>query len=109
MSYNLVAIVNCPLGMAQTYMVAAALKEECEKRGYKLKVETQGVFGSVYTLDTVDIQESDVVILALGKELPEDLVWRLKDKKTFRRDVKAFLTQTSILIDELEEELSQKL
>lgn len=44
-SLRIVAITNCPAGIAHTYMVAEALEQKARSLGYTIKVETQGSSG----------------------------------------------------------------
>ena len=45
MSKSIVAVTNCPAGIAHTYMVAEAIRTKGEAAGYKVYVETQGANG----------------------------------------------------------------
>ncbi len=42
-SLRIVAITNCPAGIAHTYMVAEAPEQKARSLGHTIKVETQGV------------------------------------------------------------------
>lgn len=44
-SLRLVAITNCPAGIAHTYMVAEALEQKARALGHSMQVETQGASG----------------------------------------------------------------
>lgn len=44
-SLRIVAITNCPAGIAHTYMVAEALEQKARSLGHTIKVETQGSSG----------------------------------------------------------------
>lgn len=76
---NIVAISNCPAGIAHTYMVAEQLEKKCSAAGMGIKVETQGANGVENKLSSKDIMEADYVILALGRGLTDS------DKKTLCR------------------------
>ena len=60
---KVVGITACPTGIAHTYMAQEALEQECRRRGFDVKIETQGAMGPENEL-TQD--EVDVVILAVG-------------------------------------------
>ncbi|MFQ7237201.1 MAG: PTS subunit IIBC, partial [Enterococcus hulanensis] len=45
MSYKIVAITNCPAGIAHTYMVAEAFEKRARELGHEIHVETQGASG----------------------------------------------------------------
>ena len=67
MSKSIVAVTNCPAGIAHTYMVAEAIRTKGEAAGYKVYVETQGANGIEGALSQEQIKNADYVILALGK------------------------------------------
>lgn len=61
---NIIAVTSCPVGVAHTYMSAAALEKAAKKEGHKIKVETQGGLGFKNKLNKEDISNTDVIILA---------------------------------------------
>ncbi|MGT2929321.1 PTS fructose transporter subunit IIB [Streptococcus dentasini] len=63
---KVVAVTACPTGVAHTYMAQEAIEKECRKRGYDVKVETQGSMGIENELDQDDVANADVVILAVA-------------------------------------------
>ncbi len=69
---KVVAVTNCPTGIAHTYMAAEALQKAAEKLGVDIKVETQGSVGIENELTEKDIAEAHAVILAAGAKIPKD-------------------------------------
>ena len=63
---KVVAVTACPTGIAHTYMAQEAIEKECKKRGYDVKVETQGSMGIENDLEQEEIDHADVVILAIA-------------------------------------------
>lgn len=63
---KIVAIANCPNGMAHTYMAAEALEKAAKEQGVCIKVETQGAIGVENILTAEEIQTADCVLLATG-------------------------------------------
>lgn len=63
---KLVAITNCPTGIAHTYMAAEALEKAAGELGVSIKVETQGSIGVENELTPEDIREAHAVIIASG-------------------------------------------
>lgn len=61
---KIIAVTSCPVGMAHTYMAAAALKKVAKKLGHEIKVETQGSMGIRDKLTPEDIAEADLFIAA---------------------------------------------
>jgi len=64
-----VAVTACPTGIAHTYMAEAALKEQAEKMGIDIKVETNGSEGVKHKLTASEIQRADGVIIAADKKV----------------------------------------
>lgn len=106
MSYKIVGISNCPVGVAHTYMVAEALTSEGKKRGHSVKIETQGVLGNEFELSKEDIKEADYVILAIGRGLSDEEMKKFEGKKVIQRDINDILKNTKDVFDNLEEEAS---
>ncbi|MDH2927722.1 PTS fructose transporter subunit IIBC [Lonepinella koalarum] len=69
---NIVAVTACPTGIAHTYMAQAAIEKEASKRGYTIKVETQGSMGIENELEQDEIDQADVVILAVAIAIEGD-------------------------------------
>ncbi|WP_210619287.1 PTS fructose transporter subunit IIB [Mammaliicoccus lentus] len=63
---KVVAVTACPTGVAHTYMAQEAIEKECKKRGYEVKVETQGSMGIENEIEQEEVDEADVVILAIA-------------------------------------------
>ena len=76
-SLRIVAITNCPAGIAHTYMVAEALEQKARSLGHTIKVETQGSSGVENRLSSEEIAAADYVILATGRGLRRGIARRL--------------------------------
>lgn len=63
---KIVAVAACTIGIAHTYMAQEAIEQECKKRGYECKVETQGGMGIENELEEDEIESADAVILAIA-------------------------------------------
>ena len=63
---KIVGVAPCITGVAHTYMAQEAIEQECKKRGYECKVETQGGMGIDNELEQDEIDAADVVILAVA-------------------------------------------
>lgn len=59
-----VGVTSCATGIAHTYMAADAIKKACRKRGYKVKVETQGAVGVEHELTEANIEKADLIVFA---------------------------------------------
>lgn len=102
MKKNLVAITNCPAGIAHTYMSAEALKTEAERRGDTIKVETQGAIGIENGLTQEDIAQADFVIVATGRGMSDDEMRRFDGKRVLMVDVSEVLKNVSNIMDRLD-------
>lgn len=63
---RVVGVSACIAGVAHTYMAQEAIVQECKKRGYEVKVETQGGLGIENELTQEEIDAADVVLLAVA-------------------------------------------
>lgn len=59
---KIIAVTSCPVGMAHTYMAAAALKKAAKKLGYNIKVETQGSMGTRDRITEEEVSAADLFI-----------------------------------------------
>ncbi len=100
---NIVAISNCPAGIAHTYMVAEGLEKKASELGHAIKVETQGASGVENKLSPADIKKADYVILALGKTLTDSEKARFVGKKVVHVKISEALKTMDTLFDDLED------
>ncbi|HIY93090.1 MAG TPA: PTS fructose-like transporter subunit IIBC [Candidatus Companilactobacillus pullicola] len=99
---KIVAVTNCPAGIAHTYMVAEAIEEKAKSLGYEVHVETQGASGVENELTPQQIAEADYVILAIGKGLTDSDKARFDQKKVVELPVSEALKHIDTLFDDLE-------
>lgn len=102
---KIVAVSACTAGIAHTYMAQEALMEECKKRGIDCKVETQGGMGIDNELEQDEIDEADVVILAVavGIEMEERFDEKRDAGKVIEVNPSEAIKNTAALIDRAEE------
>lgn len=62
---KIVGVTACSAGIAHTYMAAESLEKAGEEKGYDIKIETQGSIGVENALTQEEIEQADVVILAV--------------------------------------------
>lgn len=79
---KIVAVTACPTGVAHTYMAKAALEKGAKKRGHEIKVETQGAMGIENEINAIDLEECDLVILAI--ETGINKMERFKGRKVMK-------------------------
>lgn len=100
-SLRLVAITNCPAGIAHTYMVAEALERKARDLGHTLQVETQGASGVENHLSDEAIRTADYVILATGRGLSADDRARFAGKQVYQIPISQALKNIDALFDQL--------
>lgn len=99
---KIVAISNCPAGIAHTYMVAEGLERKARELGHEIKVETQGASGVENRLSSKEIADADYVILALGKTLTDSERARFTGKKVVHIKISEALKNLETMFDNLE-------
>ncbi|WP_313628491.1 PTS fructose transporter subunit IIB [Enterococcus italicus] len=101
---KVVAVTACPTGVAHTYMAQEAIEKECRKRGYEVKVETQGSMGIENELEQDEVDAADVVILAvaIGIEGEERFEEKEADGKIINVDPGEVIKHPAEVIDKAE-------
>ena len=66
---NIVGVTACTAGIAHTYIVKEKLEQAARKLGYTCRIETQGSIGIEEQLTPEEIQEADVIILAIDVKI----------------------------------------
>ncbi|PUZ30755.1 PTS fructose transporter subunit IIB [Staphylococcus arlettae] len=101
---KIVAVTACPTGVAHTYMAQEALEKEAKKRGYEIKVETQGSMGSENDLSQEEVDKADVVILAIaiGIDGEERFEEKESDNKLLKVDPSEVIKHPEKVIDNIE-------
>jgi PTS system, fructose-specific, IIB component len=101
---KIVGVAACTVGIAHTYMAQEAIEKECAKRGYECKVETQGGMGIDNELSEDEINQADVVILALavGMEGEERFEDKINAGKVVQIDPSEVIKEPERIIDQAE-------
>ncbi|WP_066891741.1 PTS fructose transporter subunit IIB [Clostridium nigeriense] len=97
---KVVGVTACPTGVAHTYMAQEALERECRKRGYDVKIETQGSIGIENELSQEEVDEADIVIMAVAVFVEGEE--RFEDKLILEIDVNDAISKTAEVIDKAE-------
>jgi len=100
---KIVGVTACTTGIAHTYMAQEAIEKECKKRGYEVKVETQGGMGVENELSQDEVNEADVVLLAIsiGIEGEERFEEKEEQGKVLTLDPSVVIRNVSEAIDQL--------
>ncbi|GEQ38496.1 MAG: fructose PTS transporter subunit IIB [Tetragenococcus koreensis] len=101
---KIVGVTACPTGIAHTYMAQEAIEKEGKKRGYEVKVETQGSMGIENELEQEEIDEADIVIMAvaIGIEDEERFEEKENEGKVYTVDPGEVIQQPAKVLDEAE-------
>lgn len=100
---RIVGVTACPTGVAHTFMAKKALENAAEKLGHSIKIETQGATGIENQLTSDDILNADVVILAVGIDIPNKD--RFKGAKVVEVPVAAAMKSPETLLKKIEQKL----
>ncbi|MFD2728917.1 PTS fructose transporter subunit IIB [Enterococcus camelliae] len=95
---KIVGVTACPTGIAHTYMAQELLENEGKKRGIEIKIETQGSIGIENELTQEEIDEADVVILAIAVMIEGEE--RFEEKLIYNADVNESIAHPNLVIDE---------
>ncbi len=96
---KVVAVTSCPTGIAHSEMAAEALEEAAKRKGHHIRVEVQGASGSP-ALNTLEIREADVVILAVDAEVRDR--GRFADKPTVEISTRRAIDRADEVLDQAE-------
>ena len=102
---KIVGVTACTAGIAHTYIVKEKLEQAARKLGYTCRIETQGSIGIEEQLTPEEIQEADVVILAIDVKISGEN--RFKGKPVVRMSTKA-MKNTGAMLQSIEEALTKK-
>lgn len=94
---KIIGITACPTGIAHTYMAQECLERECKKRGFEVKIETQGGLGIENELTEEDVASADVVILAVSVVIEGEE--RFEGKPVINTDVDEAISKVAGLVD----------
>jgi len=95
---NIIAITSCPVGMAHTYMAAKALVKAAKKKGYQVKVETQGSMGVRNELTQNDIENADIFIDSADVAMLN--AERFKNVLTLKTSTSLDIKKTDLVLEE---------
>lgn len=105
MPTKLIALCACPMGLAHTFMAAAAIEKAAKEMGYDVKVETQGADGIQNELTDTNISEAKIIIHSvavtpLGME-------RFEGYEVYEVSLQEIIKNPKGVIKEIEEDLAE--
>ena len=96
---KIVGVCSCPAGVAHTYMAADKLTEVAKKMGYDIIVETQGMAGIEDRLQTKDLEEAKIIILANEVALREPERFEGYEDKIVKTTIHTVLHETKDFLE----------
>ena len=97
---KIVGIAACTAGIAHTYIAKEKIIKAAEQKGHTVHIETQGLAGTQDELNTSEISEADVVLIAA------DI--KIKGKKIIEIPTGLAVKSPTKLIEKLEEVVLNK-
>lgn len=94
---KVVGVTACPTGIAHTYMAQESLERECKRRGFEYHFETQGSIGIENELSQEEVDEADLVILAVSIQIEAEE--RFEDKIVYYADVNEAVSSPKSVLD----------
>lgn len=105
MPTKLIALCACPMGLAHTFMAAAAVEKAAKEMGYDVKVETQGADGIQNELTDTDISEAKIIIHSVAvTPLGMD---RFEGYEVYEVSLQEIIKNPKGVIKEIEEDLAE--
>lgn len=101
---NIIAVTACATGVAHTFMAKRTLEDAAKKRGHKIKVETQGATGIENELTQEEIDQANILILAVEVEIARKE--RFEKIKKVEIPISTAIKNAEGLIKKIEEKLS---
>jgi len=98
---NIVCICACTVGIAHTYIAAEKLEKAAEKKCHNIKIETQGTIGVENELKQADIDNADIVLLAVDVKVSDKE--RFERKKVVEIPTDVAIKSPNKLVEKLEQ------
>ncbi len=103
---KIVGIAACTAGIAHTYIAKEKLVDVAKKRGHEISIETQGLAGAQDKLSQSDIDNADIVVLAVdikisGRE-------RFENKKVVEVPTALVVKSPHKLMDKIEQVVNER-
>lgn len=97
---KIVGVAACMAGIAHTYIAKEKLIKSARLRGHTISCETQGSIGIEDELNAKEIEEADVVILAIDVAI--DGAERFEGKKIIKIDTSTLIKNPIGFIQKVE-------
>ncbi|MFT9231583.1 MAG: fructose PTS transporter subunit IIB [Bifidobacterium sp.] len=98
---KIAAVSACTIGIAHTYLALQKLEDAAKASGDSIKVETQGTIGIENALTQHDIEDADVVLLAVDIKIANES--RFAGKKVVKVSTDTAIKSPRKLLSKLHE------
>ncbi|MDT2613427.1 PTS fructose transporter subunit IIB [Enterococcus dongliensis] len=103
---KIVGVAACTVGIAHTYIAQEKLENAAKKAGYEIKVETQGTIGIENKLTQEEIDQADIVILAIDVKISGRE--RFDGKRIIQVPTEVAVKSPNKLLEKAQEVVAQK-
>ncbi len=103
---KMVGVAACTAGIAHTYIAREKLLKAARLRGHEITCETQGNIGIEDELDSKDIREADVVILAIDVAINK--MERFAGKRVIKVDTSTLIKNPIGFIQKVEKVMEKQ-
>ncbi|MBM7712218.1 PTS fructose transporter subunit IIB [Enterococcus xiangfangensis] len=103
---KIVGVAACTVGIAHTYIAQEKLENAAKKAGYEMKVETQGTIGIENKLTQEEIDQADIVILAIDVKISGRE--RFDGKRIIQVPTEVAVKSPNKLLEKAQEVVTQK-
>ncbi|MFC4772572.1 MULTISPECIES: PTS fructose transporter subunit IIB [Enterococcus] len=103
---KIVGVAACTVGIAHTYIAQEKLENAAKKAGHEMKVETQGTIGIENELTQAEIDQADIVILAIDVKISGRE--RFEGKRVIQVPTEVAVKSPNKLIEKAQEVVAQK-
>ncbi|WP_137598004.1 PTS fructose transporter subunit IIB [Paucilactobacillus kaifaensis] len=98
---KIVGVSACTVGIAHTYIAQEKIENAAKKLGDDVKVETQGTIGIENELTKEEIQDADIVLLAVDVKISGEE--RFEGKKVVKVSTEVAIKSPNKLVAKLHE------
>lgn len=93
------------MGLAHTFMAAEALEDAAKKKGYEVKIETQGSDGINNELTEEDLKNADIILLSTA--VTPTGMDRFEGYEIYEVSLSEAIQKPDEIIEEIEQDLGR--
>lgn len=97
---KIIAITACPVGIAHTYVAQDKLEQAAKALGYDIKVETHGSIGLKNILTPADVEQADLVVIAVSAGAADLKLERFEGKPLIKVEISKVIKDAQTIIKE---------